>query len=376
MFARARKAGAVTSVLVLAMGAAWIAASCAHGPPPDFAPDPTLVSQIRSIYVRTASAGCPGTAVQAEYDAMLADSTTVPFQRAYDKNHPPRLHIVFLDLSSDQAAANSAANWTLSGDPLVSAVSGFRLYATLRAKPSIHGFATIAPDYSCTPHSFEFAGHEGRGEQGGWNGPDVVVRLGIGRSPFYGKLLIADIEVGSSSPYYLLYDATAIPPANWLAIVTRGGRGGAGASGTQGGAGSPGASGCPAQGGGMGGDGGSGGPGAPGGRGGTITIVVPADQPFLAGLVDTRTPGGHGGPGGPGGPGGSGGKGGEGAVGRDGKPCANALDGSAGRQGQAGPDGSEGPRGPRPEVVTAALQDVFGPTAPQIIQTLLSEASR
>ncbi|HXQ29665.1 MAG TPA: hypothetical protein VN848_10380 [Gemmatimonadales bacterium] len=317
---------------------------------------------------------CPGVGIQADYGAVLGDSTHVPFERRYDKDHPPRLHVIFLDLSSDQAAANSDANWTLAPDPLVSAVSGFRLDAALRAKPSVHGFATVAPDYSCMPHTFEFAGHDGGGAQAGLNGPDVTVRLGLGRSSFYGKLIVASVAVGSSSPFYLLYDATAVPPANWLTIGSRGGRGGRGSEGPAGGSGSSGAPGCPAQAGGSGGDGGGGGPGAPGGRGGTITIIVPANQPYLAGLVDSRSPGGRGGPGGPGGPGGNGGRGGQGSLSPTGGHCPDAVDGPSGRQGPTGPDSYEGPRGPRPAIVTANAQDVFGTTVPPVVQMLLSQA--
>src|SRR2546426_688361 len=76
-------------------------AACSHAPPADFAPDPGLLARIREIQIRTTAAqACPGTAIAASYDAVLDDGTHVPFQRTYDKKHPPRLHTVFLDLSS------------------------------------------------------------------------------------------------------------------------------------------------------------------------------------------------------------------------------------------------------------------------------------
>src|SRR5690348_8545011 len=103
-----------------------LAAACSHAPPPDFAPDPGLLAHIQSIQIKTTvTQACPGTAVGASYDAVLDDGTHVPFLRVYDKKHPPRLHVVFLDYSSPQAGANNEGTWILSQDPLVSAASGF-----------------------------------------------------------------------------------------------------------------------------------------------------------------------------------------------------------------------------------------------------------
>jgi hypothetical protein len=208
--------------------------------------------------------------------------------------------------------------------------------------------------------------------QGGGNGPDVTVHLAMGHSRFYEKLLVASVEVGTSAPFYLLYDARAIPPADWLTIESRGGVGGPGSRGTRGRDGRPGDSGCPAQAGGPGGDGGDGGPGAPGGRGGHVTIVVPAEQPFLAGLVNAHEPGGAGGPGGPPGSGGDGGKGGQGATGGDNKRCADAADGIAGRKGASGPVGRDGPHGPRHDIYTVPAREVFGADLPPDLAALLN----
>src|SRR5205823_14133463 len=77
---------------------------------------------------------------------------------------------------------------------------------------------------------------------------------------------------------YVLQDATAVPPADWLVIESRGGRGGPGVTGSKGTDGSPGAAGCPAQPGAPGGNGGSGGPGGSGGRGGRVTVIVPRSE--------------------------------------------------------------------------------------------------
>ena len=352
-------------------------AACSHAPPADFAPDPGLLARIREIQIRTTAAqACPGTAIAASYDAVLDDGTHVPFQRTYDKKHPPRLHTVFLDLSSADATPNNDGNWAMAQDPLLSAASGFQLRASMRAKPSIQGSVTVPPDYSCAAHAFGFASEPGGASQAGGNGPDVTVRIGRGRSPFYDKLIIVGVQVGMQAPFYELYDGRTIPPADFVIIESRGGRGGAGGPGPKGGDGSPGAAGCPAQNGGPGGDGGNGGPGAPGGRGGPITIIVPADDPYMAGLVTARSPGGPGGPGGMGGPGGAGGKGGQGGVGGDARRCADGQDGAVGRKGQVGATGSEGPRGPQNQIVTLPGNQVFGPQIPAELAALLGQARR
>src|SRR5205807_9557637 len=133
----------------------------------------------------------------------------------------------------------------------------------------------------------------------------------IVRSPHVERLLVAGIEVGNAPPFYTVTDANTVPPRDWLIIESRGGRGGRGLAGTRGAKGADGQAGCPAGDGGAGAPGGRGGPGGSGGRGGRITIIVPTEVPFLAGLVDARPPGGPAGDGGPGGdgrPGGSGGR--------------------------------------------------------------------
>src|SRR5918996_4845510 len=67
----------------------FLAAGCSHRPPEDFAPDPGLVAQIRDIETRTMPArACPGSVVQANYEAVLADGFRVPFARSYDKKRP------------------------------------------------------------------------------------------------------------------------------------------------------------------------------------------------------------------------------------------------------------------------------------------------
>ena len=351
--------------------------SCSHAPPADFAPDPGLVSQIRDIRIMPAYArACPGSVLQANYEAVLIDGSRVPFSRSYDKKHPPRLHVVFLDRGSPEAVTQQDGDWVTSQDPLATVSTGFRLTATLRAKPSVTNTVVLPPDYQCMQHAFVFSGEPGGPGQAGGNGPDAAVRLAILRSPFYDKLFVAGIEVGLASPFYVLQDATTVPPADWLVIETRGGRGGSGVAGSVGTDGAAGAAGCPAQPGAPGGSGGNGGPGGSGGRGGRLTVVAPVDNPFLAGIVSARSSGGPGGPGGPGGAGGKGGKGGQGATDTSNRRCPDAATGPAGQAGQAGPAGSQGAPGPHSIIVSAPGREIFGIQVPPELGALLERGQR
>jgi hypothetical protein len=366
---------------VLRLGAtlfsATVLASCSHAPPPDFAPDPGLVAQIRDIRIVAGYArACPGIVIPTSYEAVLADGSRVPFSRSYDKNHPPRLHVVFLDRESPDAVSQQDGDWVTNVNPLTTVNTGFRLTATLRARPSATNTIVIPPDYSCMRHSFTFWGEPGDRGQPGANGPDVTVRLAVLRSPFYNKLFVAGIQVGLAPPFYVLADASGVPPADWLVIESRGGRGGSGIAGTAGSDGSAGAAGCPAQPGAPGGNGGNGGAGGAGGRGGRINVIVPLDDPFLAGIVDGRSTGGQGGPGGAGGAGGKGGKGGQGTTDPTNRRCADAANGAPGQNGATGAAGPEGAAGPRSFVVTAPMKDVFGMEVPPELGTLLERLQR
>ncbi|PYO99656.1 MAG: hypothetical protein DMD60_01160 [Gemmatimonadetes bacterium] len=350
---------------------------CSHRPPEDFAPDPGLVAQIRDIRIVTAYArACPGATIPATYEAVLTDGSRVPFSRSYDKKHPPRLHVVFLDRESPDAVSQEGGDWVAERDPLATVSTGFRLTATLRANSSIRNTIVVPPDYHCMPHTFVFSGEPGGAGEAGAPGPDATVRLGVLRSPFYDKLLVASIQVGLAQPFYVLQDASAVPPADWLVIESRGGRGGTGVTGTKGTDGSAGAAGCPAQAGAPGGNGGNGGAGGSGGHGGRVTVIVPLDNPFLAGIVAGRSPGGGGGSGGPGGAGGKGGKGGQGAPDATNRRCPDAVDGAPGQAGSAGPTGSEGGPGPRTIVVTAPAREIFGVQVPPELSSLLERLQR
>lgn len=355
---------------VPSMVIALVAAACKHGPPPGFAPDPGLVAQIREIRMVTSTSTCPGETFGATYTAVLTDGALLPFETRYDSKNPPRLHVSFLERISAEATPLEGGAWAADPDALISAVTGFRLTATLRAKPSVTTAATLTPDYACMPHAFGF-----RGAGAGAGGPQVTVRVGILRSPFYDRLLVAGVDVEDAPPFFVFADANAVPPADWLIIEARGSRGARGTNGEPGTRGGPGATGCPGGQGGPGGNGGNGGPGGYGGRGGQITIVAPSDQPFLAGLVDARTPGGEGGPGGTGGKGGAGGVGGEPQTPSN-PQCVKGRDGVPGRTGVPGVDGRDGQPGSRPQIITVSARDVWGTRVLPQLQDLVNYRPR
>jgi hypothetical protein len=348
---------------------AALAAACAsRRPPEDFAPDSGLVARIREIRISAPETACPGTGFPASYTAVLDDGTTVPFATRYDRRRPPRLHVVFLERWGDAVSPLGDGGWYPDPDPLVSAHDGFTLSASLRAKPDVRATATVAPSYACTPHAFAFEGPPGgRGDGPAGDGPDLTVRLALGHSRFYPRLLVAAIEITGAPPRYYLYDATTVAPTDWLIVESRGGRGATGSRGNEGAAGRQGP---PCAAGERGGNGRRGGPGGEGGRGGRITIIAPVEEPFMAGLVDGRTPGGPGGNPGRGGPGGQGGAGGSSET-REGRTCGSGPRGPAGQPGPDGTAGRAGPDGPRPTVLTVPARDVFGPNAPAALLALL-----
>src|SRR5436309_12513937 len=164
--------------------------SCSHAPPPDFAPDPGLVAEIRDIRIVTGYArACPGGVIPARYEAVLASGERMSFARSYDKKHPPRLHVVFLDRESPDAVSQQDGDWVTERDPLATVSTGFRLTATLRANSKVTSTVVVPPYYGCMPHTFTFTGAPGGvGGTSGFSGPDVTVRLAILRSPFYDQL--------------------------------------------------------------------------------------------------------------------------------------------------------------------------------------------
>lgn len=348
-----------------------ILAGCSSRPPPDFAPDPGLLAHITGLRV-TASpeVACPGETIHSEYWALLDDGTALPFATRYDQDEPPDLHMVFLRRWSREALARDDGSWDTHADPLLSVISGFSLRTVMRDKPSIADTTEIVPEYSCLPRSFLFEGAPGRRGVAGAPGPDVVVRLGLVSSPFYERLLVAEIKPGAAPPFYVFADADVVPPADWLVIESQGGVGGRGRDGQNGAKGAAGQNGCPAGAGGAGGAGSNGGPGGPGGPGGRITIIVPTELPYLAGMVHAFSAGGRGGPGGKGGEGGEGGGGGRGRT-PEGATCADGPAGQKGPDGAAGSAGSQGAPGPRPQVLSVPLGELFGPHVPLPIRELM-----
>src|SRR5207249_1147959 len=181
-------------------------------------------------------------------------------------------------------------DWVAERDPLVTVTTGYRLTATLRANSRITNTVVVPPDYRCMPHTFVFSGDAGGPGEAGEPGPDATVRLAVLRSPFYDKLFVAGIQVGLAQPFYVLQDATAVPPADWLVIESRGGRGGTGGPGGAGGKGGKGGQGaldannrrCPDAADGAAGSAGSAGPtgsqGAPGPR--AIMVTAPTKEIF------------------------------------------------------------------------------------------------
>ena len=65
-------------------------------PPPDFAPDPSIVDAIESIRIHAPDRACPGQEVPATYEAVLEGGFRLPFVNVYDDKRPPSLHIAFL----------------------------------------------------------------------------------------------------------------------------------------------------------------------------------------------------------------------------------------------------------------------------------------
>ena len=77
---------------------------CSHGPPPGLAPDPSLVARIQGIeIVPTHRTVCPGQRLGASYLAILDDGSRIPFERRYDRDNPPQLHVIMLHLDHGSA---------------------------------------------------------------------------------------------------------------------------------------------------------------------------------------------------------------------------------------------------------------------------------
>src|SRR2546426_7787854 len=207
--------------------ATLLAVGCSHAPPPDFAPDPGLVAEIRDIRIVTGYArACPGAVIPASYEAVLASGERVSFARTYDKKHPPRLHVVFLDRESPDAVSQEDGDWVTERDPLATVSTGFRLTATLRANSRITNTVVVPPDYRCMSHTFVFSGEPGGPGEAGEPRPGATVRLAGLRSPFYDKLFVAGRPGGGPPPLFLLLGAPAPSPPRLPPVRGAGGPGG------------------------------------------------------------------------------------------------------------------------------------------------------
>src|SRR5256885_1651894 len=190
--------------------------ACSHAPPADFAPDPGLIAQVRDLRIVTnQDRACPGGWIQASYEAVLADGSRVPFARTYDKKHPPRLHVVFLERSSPDAVSRESGDWVTNANPLWTAASGFRLTATLSAKPAVQQTVVIPPEYSCMGHGFQFGGEPGGAAQAGGHRPGLTGRVPLPASPLYGKTIVGGREGRSSPPPPRFSPRTCLPPPDW-----------------------------------------------------------------------------------------------------------------------------------------------------------------
>jgi hypothetical protein len=355
------KTSPALKVLMLSSALLMACACVQQRLPPDFRPDPTLLSRIESISIKTPPFVCPGQNLKAAYEAKLDDGTIVPFATEYEKDNPPPLHISFLSRTSPEATALEDGTWDTSPSPLRGATTGYRLNALLLHKSSVHAQHVVEPEYSCLPHEFRFSGDPGE------PGRRVTVRLDILSSPFVDRLLVAEIGAAGYAPYFLLADADKLPRIDWLVVESRGGRGVPGQAGRTGSSGRSGSSGCPGTAGGPGGSGRRGGPGGAGGIGGEIFLIVPEGETRLAWLVKASAPGGAGGPGGQGGPGGAGGSGGDGI----GEGCSSGSHGPSGRSGATGSRGTTGQDGPGMQVVEFPRERVFRTNGPPALWALL-----
>src|ERR1700752_21270 len=134
----------------LALAAILLTTACGpKRPPSTFAPDQGLVEQIREIRMSTSTRACPGESFGALYTAFLNDGSLPPFETRYDEDSPPRLPVIFLTRWSDEATPLEGGGWNAARDPLASAITGLRLTAGLKAKPSISTPTMGTPDYSC-----------------------------------------------------------------------------------------------------------------------------------------------------------------------------------------------------------------------------------
>lgn len=271
--------------------AGFLTAGC-HSTPPFLQGNAASVRGLRVL--PGANTACPGQLIRARYVADLTDGSTRELTTR---------DLTFVVRSGTAAEANGDGTWATDPDPVISAVSGFRLRAAVRGTPASAAETTVVPDYGCLSRNIFVAlplrtcttsiecsrlPHT----------PDVTVRVGIFRTPFHDSVVVATFEVFGRVIRPLMLDPRFQAP-NSVVIRARGEAGAQGGTGTSGTAGQSECS--------TGGQGGPGQAGGDGGTGGTVTFVVQDSRIALLQLFDIQNSGGPGGPGGNGGPGGRGG---------------------------------------------------------------------
>ena len=267
---------------------------------------------IRALAIIPAKqSACPGQPIAARYEATLGDGSRVKLSEA---------DLSRLAFRGIAALPATGGDWTTSGDPLESVVSGFLLSVALASDPGVHADTVIAPSYSCARTSV------GLRVSDRYNVEKARVRLGVFPSPFHDSIVVASVEPEGAAPIIIILD----PPRMRVRTVIISASGKPGAAGR---AGNPGNDGGQCQ---NGSDGSDGDSGENGESGGQVDIITQADAPWLESIVAVSNAGGRGGAAGPGGRGGRPGP-------RTSEPGCNPTYGRSGRPGRPGSDGSAGP---------------------------------
>jgi len=258
-------------------------------------------------------------------------------------------------MESPHGSIDEKGVWEVEPDPLVTALSGIRLTASLRARPEVRDSIVLSPDYSCDPRSVDVL----RDADAGATGPDVTVRAAEVSSPFHDRLLLLSIQSDSFPPRFVIRTMDLPGTAGWFRVISQG------LEGPRGQGGSPGeqmimsgSSRCQAPR--IGTNGGVGGIGGKGGDGSQVVVLYDQASPHLTEIVIGM------GAGGPGGLGGAGGTGGVGASGQvyvwnsatETSSCQTRR-GRNGRSGPEGPVGERGEDGPEAEYVPTPFPELF-----------------
>jgi hypothetical protein len=262
--------------------------------------------------VPPATSACPGEVITTRYIARLAGGARVSLSAA-DASALVR--------TGTTVQPKADATWLASAEPLASAVTGFRLSASLPNDSTIRADTVFAPRYDCLNTTIELAA-------AAFQNSAAYVRLGTFRTPFYDSIVVAVVEGSGLAPIAII-----LAPSQLRSGAIR-----VHASGLNGRAGRDGRNGQPGLECSDGSEGEDGEPGTPGEPGGRVDIIVQGEAPWLAQLVAVSNPGGRGGVGGRGGAGGARGTQARGATG-----SCRTRTGRPGKQGLAGPSAGAGP---------------------------------